>query len=128
MRIGRHMPLNTNALKAVEIAQRIGCNAIQIFASNPTGWSPPHNGEEKSRAFAEAARKHGLTPVVLHAPYLINLATLDTGNWEKSAQLLQWTLQRGALLGASYVVFHVGSHKGMGVEVGVARVAEAIAR
>jgi deoxyribonuclease-4 len=128
MRIGRHVPLNANAVRAAEIAQRIGCNAIQIFASNPTGWSPTRDGEENCRAFAEAARRLDLAPVVLHAPYLINLASPDEGNWEKSIALLRWTLQRGLLLGASYAVFHVGSHKGTGVEAGVARIAQAIER
>lgn len=128
MRLGRHMPVGTNALKAAEIAQRIGCNAIQIFASNPTGWSPTHGGEDGCIAFAEAARARDLVPVVLHAPYLINLAAPDEVVWEKSIALLRWTLQRGELLGASSVVFHVGSHKGAGVEAGVRRVAAAIER
>ena len=128
MRIGRHVPTNTNAVRAAEIAQRIGCNAIQIFASNPTGWRPTNGGEEHCIAFAEAARRLDLTPVVLHAPYLINLASPDEENWEKSIALLRWTLQRGDLLGASYVVFHVGSHKGTGVEAGVTRIAQAIER
>lgn len=126
MRIGRHVPINANAVRAAEIAHSIGCNAIQIFASNPTGWSPTRGGEENCMAFAEAARSLDLAPVVLHAPYLINLASPDKENWEKSISLLRWTLQRGALLGASSVVFHVGSHKGEGIEAGVARVAQAI--
>lgn len=128
MRLGRHMPVGTNALKAAEIAQRIGCNAIQIFASNPTGWSPTQGGEEGCIAFAQAARVCDLAPVALHAPYLINLAAPDETIWEKSISLLRWTLQRGELLGASYVIFHVGSHKGAGVEAGVERVAAAIER
>lgn len=128
MRIGRHMPTASNAIKAAAQAQEIGCTAIQIFASNPTGWSPTQGGEEGCVAFAEAARAFNLAPVVLHAPYLINLAAPDDVIWEKSIALLSWTLQRGALLGASFVVFHVGSHKGTGVEAGIARVVAAIKR
>ncbi|HEU5382960.1 MAG TPA: deoxyribonuclease IV [Ktedonobacteraceae bacterium] len=128
MRIGRHVPINTNAVRAAEMAAYIGCNAIQIFASNPTGWSPTKGGEENCLAFAEAARQLDLAPVVLHAPYLINLASPDSDNWEKSIALLRWTLQRGELLGASYVVFHMGSHKGSGVEAGLTRIAQAIER
>lgn len=126
MRLGRHMPTNSQPIKAAEIAQSIGCNAIQIFASNPTAWKTPVGGEESCLAFAEAARTYDLDPVVLHAPYLINLASPDETNWEKSLTLLRWTLQRGALLGASHVVFHTGSHKGSGVEAGVARIVSAI--
>ena len=128
MRLGRHMPLHANAVKATEIARNIGCNAIQIFASNPTGWRPPAGDGASSVVFAQAARLNELYPVVIHAPYLINLASPDDSIWEKSAALLQWTLQRGALLGANYVVFHTGSHRGSGVEAGIARIAEAIIR
>jgi deoxyribonuclease IV len=128
MRLGRHMPTGSQAVKAAEIAHRIGCQAIQIFASNPTGWTPTRGGEDVCMAFAEAARKYDLDPVVLHAPYLINVASPDETIWEKSIALLRWTLQRGELLGATYVVFHVGSHKGTGVETGVVRVAQALAR
>ncbi len=128
MRIGRHMPTNSKPVKAVEIAQQLGCNAIQIFASNPTGWKPTGDNPVACAAFAQAALDCRLDPVVLHAPYLINLASPDEFIWEKSVALLTWTLQRAALLGAKYVVFHTGSHKGSGIEAGISRIAEAIRR
>src|SRR5579862_6591860 len=128
MRIGRHMPTNSKPARAAQIAQQIGCEAIQIFASNPTAWRPPTNNPAACAAFAEAARACGLDPVVLHAPYLINLGTPDEVIWEKSITLLSWTLRNGAQLGARYVVFHTGSHRGSGVEEGVQRVAQGITR
>jgi len=126
MRLGRHMPTHSNAVKAAEIARWLGCNAIQIFASNPTGWRPTAGDPASSLAFARAARDKGLDPIVIHAPYLINLASPDEIIWEKSVFLLRWTLQRGALLGAASVVFHTGSHRGSGVEAGIARIAQGI--
>lgn len=128
MRIGRHMPTHSKMVKAAEIAQQIGCEAIQIFASNPTAWRTPTIDEADCQVFAQAAESCHLTPVVLHAPYLINLGSPDDVNWEKSINLLTWTLQKGAALGVSYVVFHTGSHRGTGVEAGVERVALGIKR
>src|SRR6266704_5673882 len=128
MRLGRHMPTNSKPVKAAHIAQQIGCNAIQIFASNPTGWRPAGDNPAACAAFAQAVRACDLDPLVIHAPYLINLASPDDFIWEKSIVLLSWTLGRGALLGARYVVFHTGSHRGSGVEAGIARIAQAIAR
>ncbi len=126
MRLGRHMPTHSNAVKAAEIARWLGCNAIQIFASNPTGWRPTAGDPASSLAFARAAGDKGLDPAVIHAPYLINLASPDEIIWEKSVFLLRWTLQRGAPLGAASVVFHTGSHRGSGVEAGITRIAEGI--
>lgn len=127
MRLGRHMPTHSNAAKAAEIARQLGCNTIQIFASNPTGWRPTAGDPASFAAFARAVRDCGLDPIVIHAAYLINLGSPDEVIWEKSVSLLRWTLQRGALLGASYVVFHTGSHRGSGVDAGLARIAEGIA-
>lgn len=128
MRIGRHMPTNSKMVKAAEIARQLGCNAIQVFVSNPTGWRPAGDNPAVCAAFKQAAQVLDLDPVVIHAPYLINLASPDDIIWEKSIALLTWTLQRGALIGAKYVVFHTGSHRGSGVEIGIARIAEAIQR
>jgi deoxyribonuclease IV len=126
MRLGRHMPTHSNAAKAAEIASQLGCTSIQIFASNPTGWRPTAGNPATCVAFAQAVRDYGLDPVVIHAPYLINLASPDEVIWQKSISLLRWTLQRGELLGAGHVVFHTGSHRGSGVDAGLARIAEAI--
>jgi len=128
MRIGRHMPTHSKMAQAATIARQIGCQAIQIFASNPTAWRPPAGDPSGCAAFAQAARENDLDPVVLHAPYLINLGTPDDAIWEKSVALLTWTMQRGGLLGARFVVFHTGSHRGSGVEAGMARVAQGIER
>lgn len=127
-RIGRHMPTHSNAIKALEIAQQLGCTAIQIFTSNPRGWQPTASDTLDCTAFAQAARNCELDPVVIHAPYLINLASPDEIIWQKSINLLHWTLQRGALLGAKYVIFHTGSHRGSGIEAGIARIAQGITR
>src|SRR6266568_1923695 len=128
MRLGRHMPTNSKPIKAAEIARQIGCDAIQIFASNPMAWRPTADDPMGCAAFAQAARERDLDPVVIHAPYLINLASPDDVIWEKSISLLSWTLQRGALLSAEYVVFHIGSHKSSGIEAGIARIVQALAR
>jgi deoxyribonuclease-4 len=126
MRIGRHMPTHSKMAKAAQIAQQIGCETIQIFVSNPTGWRPPADNDENCAAFAQAVHACQLDPVVIHAPYLINLGTTDDTIWHKSVSLLTWTMQRGARLTAKYVVFHTGSHRGAGVTVGLARVAQGI--
>ena len=120
------MPLNGRPLRALEIASSLGCETIQLFASNPTGWMPPTGGEEAALEFAQAARARGLAPLVVHAPYLINLASPREEVWRPSIRLLSWTLQRAALLGASDVVVHIGSHRGAGIELGIARLKEAL--
>ncbi len=128
MRIGRHMPTHSKMVKAAEIASSLGCEAIQIFVSNPTAWRPTAPDPTGCAAFKAATEKLALFPIIIHAPYLINLASPDDTIWEKSIALLTWTMQRGASIGASFVVFHTGSHRGSGVEAGVARIAQGVER
>lgn len=126
MRLGRHMPTNSRPVLAAATAKKLGCEAIQIFGSNPTGWQMPADNLSACTAFAEAAKLYELDPVVLHAPYLINLASPEEENWMRSYRLLVWTMQRAALLGGTQVVVHMGSHKGAGLEGGIERSAEGI--
>ncbi len=128
MRIGRHMPTHSKMVKAAELASELGCEAIQVFVSNPTAWRPTAEDPAGCAAFKAATETLALSPVVIHAPYLINLASPDALIWEKSITLLTWTMQRGAQIGASFVVFHTGSHRGSGVEVGIGRIAQGIER
>ncbi len=129
MKLGRHMPISSKPIEAVQIAQQIGCETIQIFVNNPMSWrqspdTPSQPGKiDLPTAFAQACVKYGQSPVVVHAPYLINLASPDNSIFDKSVALLRGTIQRAARFGAQYVVFHIGSHRGAGIEAGIQRIA-----
>ncbi len=134
MKFGRHLPTGSKPVQAAEIAQTLGCDTIQIFVNNPTGWqqpreTPPKPGKpDLPTAFAQAAAERNLAPVVVHAPYLINLATPDETIFDKSVILLGGTVQRASRFGARYVVFHIGSHRGAGVEAGIRRIVSGLKR
>lgn len=127
MRLGRHMPTGSKPVQALETARTIGCDAIQIFVTNPQAWAPPEPNPEQELAFRTAAAALGW-PVVVHAAYIINLASPRDDVFAKSIALLATTMERAARYGAGHVVFHIGSHTGSGEEVGLARLAEGLAR
>jgi deoxyribonuclease-4 len=64
----------------------------------------------------------------VHTPYLLNLASPDPEIYDKSIAALSEAMRRASLLGAAYVVTHIGSHKGEGVEAGVSRVSNAVSK
>jgi deoxyribonuclease-4 len=49
-----------------------------------------------------------LTPVFLHAPYVVNLGTQNPRLWGLSVRLLREELRRAPVLGAHYVLLHPG--------------------
>lgn len=125
VRFGRHL---SNTPKGLQQAQSIGCDAIQVFLTNPRGWAAPAHNPELVAAFREAAERYGQSPVVVHAAYLINLASPRPEIFEKSVTLLRATLERASLYGAASVVFHVGSATGTGEEEGIARLIAGVRR
>ena len=128
VRFGRHMPTGSKPVEALRRAREIGGEAAQIFVTNPRGWRAPAPNPAQEEAFRRAIAEYDVRPIVVHATYLINLASPRDDFFEQSVALLRATLERAVRYGASSVVFHIGSHGGAGEEAGVARLAEGIRR
>lgn len=127
MRLGIHIPLKGGFARNLLRVKEHGCQTVQLFAGNPTGWkmAPPNLEEIEKRA--DLAREQSIHPVVIHSAYLINLATPSEDFLEKSIRLLDETMQRASLHSAPYVVLHTGNHGGAGTEQGLEQVAGTIA-
>jgi deoxyribonuclease-4 len=110
----------------VDRAKEKGCDAFQIFTSNPRGWRTKPITEEASQSFTTQLKESGLFPVVDHMPYLPNLASPKPDIYEKSVATLTSELHRCAVLGIPYLVTHLGHHLGDGIAGGRARVIQAI--
>jgi deoxyribonuclease-4 len=125
--IGRHLPTSGGLGKTLQLARDLGCETIQIFVSNPQGWAVPVPRPD-AEEFARESREAGVSPVVAHAKYLINLASTDDGLRERSVDALARELVAAGAVGAELVVVHAGSHGGDGEEKGVDRLVEGLDR
>jgi len=108
-RLGVHVSIAGGIEKAVERAIELGCSAMQIFSRNPRGWRASPILSSRARLFREGVRQNDIDPVVVHTPYLLNLASGDAELHRKSIQGLSEDLKRAEQLGAGYVVTHLGS-------------------
>lgn len=126
MRIGAHVSTAGGISKAVDRGQELGCETIQIFGSAPQSWAFKHAPEEEVAAFRRRLAETGMGPVFLHAIYLINLGNADPANVSKGVQSLVNYLTLAASIGAAGVVFHPGSHKGVGYEAILPQVVAAL--
>jgi deoxyribonuclease-4 len=93
----------------VRNAAAAGCDAFQVFASNPRGWAETKTSEEADAAVRRQMREAGLHGMFIHAPYLVNVATAEPMFQAKSVRSVAWTMQRAAALGATGVVVHAGA-------------------
>jgi deoxyribonuclease-4 len=126
-RIGRHLPTSGGLEKTLQLAREQGLETVQIFVSNPQGWAAPVPRLDEE-VFATGAQKIGLSPVVAHAKYLINLASPEVEHRERSARALAAELVAAGSLSVDLVVVHAGSHGGSGEAEGMKRLIEGLDR
>jgi deoxyribonuclease-4 len=128
MLLGAHMSVSGGLSTAFERAQSIGINTMQIFTKNQTRWVQKPAPPEEIERWSAARAATGISPVVSHAAYLLNLGTPDDALWQKSIDALVDELTRAEQLGLLGVVLHPGAHMGAGEAAGLARIIEGFDR
>jgi deoxyribonuclease-4 len=124
--IGAHVSSAGGIHTAVDRAEAIGCEAIQVFTQSPRMWRPTNHSDENVGRFRERVAEAGLGAVVCHALYLINLSAPDDAIYEKSVTALKASVDTACRIDADAVIFHVGSHLGAGFDKGLERVVPAL--
>ena len=116
MRLGAHVSTAGGLDKAIDRAVEIGCETIQIFGSPPQGWAFKPPPDQVVESFVAGAREAGIWPVFFHAIYLINLGNPNQDLVEKGMDSLIKYMNLAARVGGQGVIFHPGSHGGLGYD------------
>jgi deoxyribonuclease IV len=111
--------------KALGNGVDMGAEVVQLFVQSPRTWRFPNHKPEDFAGFRERKAEVKLD-VVVHALYLVNLAAPDDGVYTKSVDTMRATVDAACAIEADAVVFHVGSHLGAGLDVGLERVVPAL--
>jgi deoxyribonuclease-4 len=126
-RIGIHTSSAGGVHNAAERAYRLGCNTFQIFSSSPRQWAGCELGELQCAEMNRLRARYDLRPLVIHANYLVNLASSNELFLQKSMEAFRGEVERALSLCAEYLVLHPGSFRGADREQGLLRTAAAIA-
>lgn len=126
MLFGAHVSSSGGISKAIDRAEALGCDAMQVFTQSPRMWRPTNHKPEETARFRERREEAGIGAVVCHALYLVNLASPDPAIYEKSVAAMRASLEAADAIGADGVIFHVGSHLGSGFAAGLERVVPAL--
>jgi deoxyribonuclease-4 len=127
MRAGLHTSIAGSLEGAALEAAALGANTFQIFSSSPRQWKASTHSAAAIRLLQRVREKHDLYPLVIHANYLINLASADAVVRKKSIQAFRGELERAHAIGAEYLVAHPGNYKGHSVEQGIFHFLEGVA-
>ncbi len=109
LRLGVHVSIAGGVEEAAVRGRELGCTALQIFSRNPRGWNSARLADSSAAEFRKRIRETGIDPVVVHTPYLLNLASGDEDLYQRSIQGLALDVRRAEQLGAGFVVTHLGS-------------------
>jgi deoxyribonuclease-4 len=126
MKIGCHVSISGGLVKAILRAKKRSCNVFQIFSGNPRTWSPWKLDLEEVRRFKKEINESAFPAPIVHAPYLINLATDSDLIFQKSIQRMTTDLEVTDTLGANYYLFHLGSRGSLSLESSLVRIASGL--
>lgn len=111
-KLGVHTSIAGGIHKSLERATALGCTTMQIFSHNPRGWALTDRSPDEIALFKECREKSAVSPIYIHASYLINLASGDNSLRKKSIDLVVEEMNIADSIGAEYVVLHTGSSSG----------------
>jgi deoxyribonuclease IV len=131
IRIGLHTSIAKGLSVALTRADDISANALQIFSASPRMWQlgPDRIPEAEAADFRRRRAELGLYPLLIHANYLINLASPHAAMRARSIAAFRQEIARALKLGANFLVVHPGSalsEEPSDHELALSRVAESM--
>ena len=129
MMFGSHLSIAGALVNALNEAEGLGFETVQIFTKNQRQWAfKPLEDGPRVEWLAGLDRLGWRGRTVAHDSYLINLASPKDELWEKSIDLMREELARCDALSIPHLVSHPGAHTGSGEDAGLDRIARAYRR
>lgn len=129
MLLGSHVSMNGKKMLegSAEEAYKLGESTFMIYTGAPQNTRRKPIEELNIEKGHEIMEQHGLSNIVVHAPYIINIAnTIKPHVFDLGVEFLQSEIERTQALGAKDIVLHPGSHVGEGADVGIKKIIEGL--
>jgi len=126
MRFGFHIWIGEGFSKVPELARKRRARTIQFFSRNPRTWALSLIPEEEVKKFREGVEALDIKPLFLHMPYLPNLVSSKEDFYIKSIDALSKELERAEILGAQFLITHMGSRREASEDESIERLIKAI--
>lgn len=125
MLIGSHVSMSGKKMLvgAAEEAASYGASTFMIYTGAPQNTRRKAVEEMNIEAGQLLMKEAGLSDMVVHAPYIINLGnTIKTENFGFATQFLRDEIMRSEALGATQITMHPGAHVGAGPEAAIQQI------
>ncbi|MCD5417062.1 deoxyribonuclease IV [Candidatus Bipolaricaulota bacterium] len=124
--LGCHLSIGKGFAGAIDAAEALGINALQIFSHNARSWKIRSIPAETAALFQRRREASTIRYIVIHTMYLINLASPEEAIYRRSIDSLRAETVAAGILGIDYINTHIGSHKGSSIKTGIARAVAAL--
>lgn len=122
MKLGSHVGMSGRSmlLGSAKEAVSYGANTFMFYTGAPQNTRRKDIGELNIDAAWAYMREHGIDEIVVHAPYIINLAnTIKPETYELAVNFLRTEIERTEACKSRILILHPGSHVGAGVDAGI---------
>jgi deoxyribonuclease IV len=111
---------------ALLLGKKVACDAIQIFTKSSRQWAGKPYAKEEIEQFRINRKETGITTIIAHDSYLLNLGSPDTSLRKQSVGAFIDELERCEILGVTNLVAHPGAHVGAGESEGIKTIAKSL--
>lgn len=128
--IGSHVSYTKDEglLGSVKEALSYNENTFMFYTGAPQNTFRAPINKEKTDEAKKLMEDEGINikDVIIHAPYIINLANNNEEKFNFAVNFLKQEVKRAGELGIEKIVLHPGSHVGIGVEKGLENIAKGL--
>lgn len=121
IKLGSHVGMSGKDmfLGSAKEAVSYGANCFMVYTGAPQNTKRKDVSELNIEAGWEYMKANGISEIIVHAPYIINLAnTVKPETYKLAVEFLSMELERSKAMGSKYMVLHPGSHVDAGVDAG----------
>ncbi|MBQ6546948.1 MAG: deoxyribonuclease IV [Bacilli bacterium] len=130
LKIGSHVSFrkDTQLLGSLDEALSYGSTTFMFYTGAPQNTNRiPLNSNLTKMAISKMKDNNiDIKDIIVHAPYIINLANSDPNKYIFSINFLKQECKRCEELGVNKLVLHPGSHVGLGEEAGIKNIINAL--
>ena len=126
MLIGSHVSTAGGLLGAAEEAHSYGANTFMVYTGAPQNTVRKPLSDLKIPEGKNFMSENGISDIVVHAPYIINLASYKDETYTLAKEFLAKEIERANAFGSKYLVLHPGAYTDKTAEYGIERIADGL--
>lgn len=126
MKIGSHVSMSGGLINAAKEAHSYGANTFMIYTGAPQNTKRSPIEKLKIEEGLQYMKEKNIGNIVVHAPYIINLASYKESIYTLAVDFLKTEIDRTTAIGSKYIVLHPGCFTDKDAEYGINRIANGL--